>query len=588
MRHDSFSSSPVNNPERTCEQTNILRPAVSNNKPALCSYSYSRKEIVNTKIETMACAAAATGNSNNQQNKYKNKSATGSPLSYPLAAFIPANPPSPCDDYLVHGNHVYPNLFPLHVDVLLALTRELLILEGTISKKDMTIVNRKQAAHHLGGGTLLPAGTDDEDDDDNYKDLLRKRKHCETSILPNTTRHKPCTAEDLCAPIVARAAIPHEYSEATKKLPSLQEILGQSHYYGLQQQNSSSPNVRRKVSDADTDAVLSSKKRNTHPSLVMINISLTVEQHLKVLCTHMTKQLLSSFQPSTIAAYCSRCSCYGSNNTNNKHVSSDNHQLLTSIISKLILRVSHAMFAWQRTEVDILSSTSSSRVAPVIWTREECDIQVYRNLFGNNVLQAIGGFDSTSLLPNALSIARLRNRGMSWHRFATSGLGRSMMLLRQHNRQTTHRNNNNHQQQKQPQEQGVHKPKKRLNKKTPKLVEESHPDSYDRRHRSSSASSCFDLIPPTLTIALKRSQPSCWNINLAKEGNLCVVAHSPNTNELQDGDIILTISDLEGSTTIRPGASSEPNNDNNWFKAVVDMFKSNSSLILEIRRVTVL
>ena len=536
----------------------------------------------------MAFAATTTSNSKSQQNKYKNKRATGSPLSYPLAAFIPANPPFPCDDFLVHGHHVYPNLFPLHVDVLLALTRELLILEGTICKKDMAIVNRKQAAHHLGGGTFLPAGTDDEAEDDNFTDLLRKRKYCETTVLSNTTRQKPCTAEDLCAPIVARAAIPHDYSEATKRLPSLQEILGQSNYFGLQQQNASSPSLRRKVSDADTDAALLSEKRNTHPSLVMINISLTVEQHLKVLCTHMTKQMLSSFQPLTIAAYCARYCRYGSNNDNKQHVSSDNHQLLTSVISKLILRVSHAMFAWHRAEVDILSSTSSSRAAPVIFTREECDIQVYRNLFGNNVLQAIGGFDSTSLLPNALSIARLRNRGMSWHRFATSGLGRSMMLLRQHNRQTTHRNSNNQQQQKQPHEQGAHKPKKRLNKKTPKLVEESHPDSYDRRHRSSSASSCFDLIPPTVTITLKRSQPSCWNISLAKEGNLCVVVHSPNTKELQDGDIILTISDLEGSTTIRPGASSEPNDNSNWFKAVVDMFKSNSSLILEIRRVTVL
>lgn len=270
------------------------------------------------------------------------------------------------------------------------------------------------------------------------------------------------------------------------------------------------------------------------------------------------------------------------------------------ILADFLFDVSHAMFAWEKTEADLLGDNDHPGVCSAK-NRGSHDLAIRRALFDKRSLIKIGGFEPDSLLYHALSIGRLRRKGESWESFAKTQVAKKMFSHHQNSLSRI--------------ETGMKRRAKRMKKNASvfyPIVEDencrsrsSSMASMDSKgdnnkkstkedvleHKTPSLQRNFHLqplpnsplVPDVVPITITREEGNSWGILLAKEGSMCVVMRVPNDSELSVGDLIVSVRNERSEFVSIP---SKVYADDDWFSDIVCMFKKSNMLHLEVRRVS--
>lgn len=309
-----------------------------------------------------------------------------------------------------------------------------------------------------------------------------------------------------------------------------------------------------------------------------LEVSIASEFVLRNLAHQMTLKLVESFHDRTLRMFLGYKS------------STLKRDRLLTVLSEYLFDVSHAMYAWKETERELLSEGEGASDDESLLQKRILD-----TLFDSRALRKIGGFDDSSLLPHALSICRLAEGGISWRAFAKTKGGQA--LLRHH------RNGK-------PLLAGQKRRGQRV--RTRIAVGSCDSSEAESRSRSSSITS-YDAVefkrdanvgdgivdsvheelwtaereaslqmPDVLNVSLRKETSGSWGVLLSKEGDMCVVVRAPERQQykapgLKIGDVILSVgNELQAS---------DGSERRDWFRFVVQKFKSSNELELVIRRV---
>ena len=327
----------------------------------------------------------------------------------------------------------------------------------------------------------------------------------------------------------------------------------------------------------------------------LLHVSIFHEEHLRSTAYNMTLRALESFSTRSLRTLLN----YRSN--------SIPRQKMIQLLSTVLFNASHAMYAWDQTEAElilerneIISSRSMGRI-----NQEELDDEIVKLLFNERDLRKIGGFKSSSILPTALLISRIAKRNMSWARFSETGYGRKVLMERsgkgnKHGvsigwigawRKIRQRSMENTVKQSRP---------KKGSKKSSMLKSD-----VNENHRSKEFWS--GIMSSIVSIRLTRDcEEKAWGVKLARERQMCVVMKVSEENaniELKEGDIITEVKSNGGNTFYAPYSNSynaqkfdpfygckelpdETQDLSQWFKRVVEIFKSSQELDLKVIRVS--
>lgn len=506
--------------------------------------------------------------------------------------------------------------FPLHPDVLSACVRELLVLDGTLdpatlkisTKEAMFVVNGKHLSiprylRHLD----LQSWPRSVEVDEASIEKCRKRKKAQAGTAKRlktdneTVFHQDSpNAEDIAKAIMLRGRIGVQTS-ADEEINRPPRKVSEADHYSVNKQNLF---YKEEAEDREMDwnhsqeisAVLDLQKRTPNgtfsritPVRALVRTSISNEAFLRDVSRSMTESIVDSFQDKALRLFLG----YKAPNIRRFR--------LIQLLAGFLFDTSHAMFAWEQTEQDILALDP---------TTKSLDSAVQKCLFDDRALKKIGGFDQSSLLPNAISIARLRRRNTSWESFATTVQGKRML---QH-----------HCQAESIISVGKLRRGQRLRQRhwlTSSLLLQGNdlevPDVWaQRRARSCSFGSSEEEdevtaggnaaehigeagilanMPGTKTVSLVKKSPNeSWGVCLGKEGNACVVGRAQKSREgsnpddfLRCGDLILHGQNENGQEAFSPLCSwkREEWKTDNWFGAIVDLFKQSQQLQLVVQRV---
>lgn len=303
---------------------------------------------------------------------------------------------------------------------------------------------------------------------------------------------------------------------------------------------------------------------------------------------------------------------------------------LLTVLYDRSLRTSTQLSLWRCTEMQM---TCPQKIPP-----GDVDAAVFASLFsskkGQKTLISIGGFSAAdSLLPNSLSIGRLRCRSMSWNRFATNG-GRMPRRVRlaDHRRKKGMRGNNGVKEYNLKNPDGRKKRQRgfiehdsaseaivpvtslfqafhqrirtvsdldilSLKDSTTAVATVANKSSLacarDRRYDFSGMSDLPDIVE--LTISRRPKEP--WSITLtAEEGGICVV-HERNEGPatgVKTGDIVLAAiggcTGMMEATSITPAGKDQLYQDKmeekKAFERMIEVFRTNDMVYLIVKRVT--
>lgn len=313
----------------------------------------------------------------------------------------------------------------------------------------------------------------------------------------------------------------------------------------------------------------------------LLDLSIMVESHLRQIALNMIRHFTQYISEKALREFLG----YKSPTAKNERV--------LELISDFMFDVSHAKFAWDKTEHDMFGNETIGGVKV-----EAHDSTICNTLFDSRALRKIGGFEPTSLLSHALSIKRLREKGESWAHFAKTLVGKKMF--------SHHRDNL----------AKVQAGARRRDKRMKKNLAVCYPITDDRdrsRSRSSSIASlesggsgsgdlhistaypdssvqqpsCISpIVPNLIPITITREAGKSWGILLAREGSMCVVMRVPDATDanLQRGDLIVSIRNERNEYVNTPTSSNDITPE--WFSDGVGIFKRSNTLHLEVRRVT--
>lgn len=320
----------------------------------------------------------------------------------------------------------------------------------------------------------------------------------------------------------------------------------------------------------------------------MLHASISNEALLRDATMTMTTKLIQNFQERSLRLF------FG---YKTPVISRDR---LAQLMAGFLFDASHAMFAWVQTEQEVLSH-NPNLVDP--------DTTIRQSLFNQRALNKLGGFKPHGILPQAISIGRLRRRNLSWEEFAKTAQG--IQMLAHHTKQKTAIS------------AGKQRRGQRLRQRhwlTSALLWQDNEDASITtapRSRSNSIASETDdeIVEPSVkldadltrqsriladmpgsrSVALFKELSSLsWGVGLVQEGSACVVGRaqshpdgSRKDSYLQCGDMILYVQNENGEEAGSPICSwfgSQPMGED-WFQRIVDLFKNSTELHLVIQRV---
>jgi hypothetical protein len=337
-------------------------------------------------------------------------------------------------------------------------------------------------------------------------------------------------------------------------------------------------------SASQKDLLTNLYKKNQIPN--MLDLSIIVEAHLRQIAFEKVKTMgtfISDLALREFLGYKSPTAKY---------------ERVMELMSDFLFDVSHAMFAWEKTEQDINASNTQTT-----------DATICKTLFDSRALRKIGGFEPTSLLYHALSINRLEAKKESWVEFAKTPAGKKMFS---HHRDNLSRI-----------EAGTKRRDKRMKKNLAGVYPIMMEDRDDGRSRSVSVASidspshaaktpssqveekaqtgessnidkkesrshtCISPgIPDITSVSIARKEGEKWGILLLKESNMCVVMKVPQGSDLglKVGDLIVSIRNEQNEIVYTPSSHSNSVSED-WFTQVTGIFKRSHSLDLELRRI---
>ena len=581
------------------------------------------------------------------------RSAGWTPLVYPASALI-AN--AKVGGIAKVNDSAKINLFfPLHEAVLQAAARELLILEGSIECKTLKLsskvaVFRKSLPYlHKSGSTesentaIGPCYLKHVHFEKNiYQHFdgeflmeqsksTRKRNISISSQLPSLKKLKGTTAvkhtvvrfdEEKSSFNFTEETIEGDKLECAEALVNIMvrralhfELGGRAtdeskvKFQGKEERRNRSQRPPRKVSDADSECAALAQvaatteneisqffdinarivefRRNEIP--LMVDVSIATEQQLRKIAFEMVSKMTKSLGKETLRLFLGY------------RASSVKHEKVLSVLSDFLYDVSHAFFAWNQTEQELLTTLKSNSHTPY---SREMDSIVKNSLFDHRALKKIGGFGDCSLLRHALSIARCSCKGETWETFANSQDGQKLLAHHAEGKAFLA-----------GQKRRAHRAKHR---DIPSSAENSEEGGL--RSRSSSIASFDDVdstieqkqrsefeelldfsetrlinLPKILHLTLKKeTYGEAWGVLLAREGDMCLVDRAPKKATckaamliIRQGDMILSVENERGESASPPSSikPSERKPHPDWFREIVTLFKTSSELHLVIRRV---
>eukprot|EP00814_Leptocylindrus_danicus_P000869 CAMPEP_0116017074 /NCGR_PEP_ID=MMETSP0321-20121206/7841_1 /TAXON_ID=163516 /ORGANISM="Leptocylindrus danicus var. danicus, Strain B650" /LENGTH=553 /DNA_ID=CAMNT_0003487217 /DNA_START=185 /DNA_END=1846 /DNA_ORIENTATION=+ len=482
------------------------------------------------------------------------------------------------------------NLFPLQHHVVIACLRSMLILDGQIDGRTFQL-------KHIG---LQRRMQDDDSDSSNGHNQQN-----DDAVDVEHHRYDKNSAEDLTQDVLRRAmeryfeasahcfcrSQPCEAEDQEDTTEDDADILTSSNT--INGSNSSSSSSFADQDDCFCEASTEEDAFGcaSNASTGMIHLSIDAEEYFRRKAQYFTHFLLSSFSDFVLRLFCNRGVCTP-------------REKLESSIATLLFDVSHAMFAWQQTEKEILENAAITKSD--ICSRNEIDAKVFDTLLGDDerALKRIGGFQSNSLLPSALSIARLKARNMSWSRFATT-LGGGLSISPRVNFDRRMRAKRRRYSGGDDSTFSRAQPRSRSNS----TISSASGGSTRSRSNSSAAITDTDMSIASsgadnyLRLSIARTASNKWGVTLVREGKTCVVhnisddvvvdAEVDNSEEeqghespskLQTGDVIVSFVDEQGKLFSTASANYD-DEDSLWFDAAVDAFKRSQSLCVTVKRV---
>jgi hypothetical protein len=322
----------------------------------------------------------------------------------------------------------------------------------------------------------------------------------------------------------------------------------------------------------------------------LLSVSILVETQLRQVALQMVHQFTRNLSANALREFMGYKS------------PSIKQERIVQLISDFLFDVSHAMFAWDKTDKDLFPGALTNALD--IKRRSK----VCEELFDSRALKKIGGFKPSSLLYHAVSIKYLRADRLSWASIAKKDYGKKMF---RHHKSVTVK-----------MQVGQLRRGHRVRKSRSVFLPLSEEVSVSgTRSRSSSIASCEESdikesignsinldstlestlvsqgtspVNPGITkVTLTREKGKNWGILLAKEGTVCVVMRVPAGTKclsdkgkycLEKGDLLLSIRN-EKNDIVTPPSGYEPSS-STWFTDAVDLFKRSTTLHLEIRRVS--
>lgn len=475
--------------------------------------------------------------------------------------------------------------FPLHRDVILAVARELLILDGSIHKKTLEVVSGKSETAKIKSGNNVSKKQkswvclrhiDNEGsaaaktaEDIAERILKRVEQNGSPKYIEQDKRPRKVSDTD----IVSSSNVSGSHATAnTSTLPPAQLVLVSNGYHVS-------------VANTSTDGLMSQL-----PPLLEISIS--TETHLRGRAYEMTSKLTSTFGERPLREFLG----YKSNTPQRGRI--------VEVMADLLFDVSHAMFAWEQTEIEMSIELGDGKH----------DQRICSDLFDCRALKRIGGFDPWSLLPHALSISRARVNNVSWKAFAASGQGRTM--LHHHSEGCTAIAGQKRRRKRPCSRNGIqYKEGDSDDKRSRSFSVISTSDECECRNEKPSAdafgvkelkdvnqqgASTFNIVPDLIPLTIKRGKGMTWGISLAKEGSMCIVDRVPADEVVNDGlkigDMIVSIRNERNQSVSLPSVQRLPpvpptllgdvaTHTQKFYRQAVDLFKVSNILHLEVRRV---
>ena len=521
--------------------------------------------------------------------------------------------------------------FPYHHDILCAVIRELLILEARIDRRSLRMRNK----------VPTEANTQEVTSDSHSSastwntGCLSKRKCTIQEPEMNKRARIPVCCEGTTSGFREVVHVDTDVSLTSRSVSAegLVSIILDSLLLGPQSGSSLSVNVHpsprmsvistavvtrpRKVSEVDQMTQVPISNRVASPDDIscyldlsehdesgafvlfnqmeenvppMVHVSISDEAHLRDTAMEMTKRLVHHFHNRTLGLF------FGYKS------SSANYTRISQLLSSFLFDTSHAMFAWIQTEQDFLAQHGQT---------ENLDMDIQASLFDHRAIYKIGGLKPHCILPQALSIRRLRKRNISWEKFATTA---------QYQRMLGHLSK-----EKSVVAAGKERRGQRLRQRhwlTSNLlvhdIDESHTTSSSRSRSSSLgsetdiidaqasrdalSSSCMarqsrilsDVAGSKAISLIRKNILQSWGVGLLQEGCACIVgkaqfqAHgdSEERGSLCCGDMVLYVHNERGEYASPPICSwyKPHNSDEEWFQNMVSIFRTSIELHLVIQR----
>jgi hypothetical protein len=585
------------------------------------------------------------------EHRIQKKSRGWTPLRYPKSAIFST------------GTTTEEFSFPFHNDVLLAAIRELLILDGVLEAKTLQIshetVSRCQDSDSLRvpgrvlyneflsslwcfkgglmqGSTRSPenacihrhssaGGTSRNGAETDGSDYLQSRLQSPSAeaiahfILEKSRVVDTAGVADEAPETVSQGVDrkgsnklgtdvvrrPRTVSEADQSSNSLPPSSPPGHCSA-----DYSDDAAGNLESTDISQILNLKQQNRYGSFdplaqidrhrylpELIHVSIVDEEILREAATKRTQKFVKMFSDDAVRAF------FG------YKISGIDHERLVLLLADLLFDVSHALYAWEQTENEILSARSSTVTA------ENVDDLVLKSLFGGSehVLKRVGGFDTSSILPNAISIGRLRRRNITWTYSASTRPGRR--LLEHHKceksrilvgklRRRGHR---------QRQRRHVTSSSESSSVICASVDEIKDVVIFDASrikgiHAQSKYSHLLQRWPGCMALTIARPDGgTSWGVTLVKEVDGCVVGRVLNESSLASidnaddhlvcGDLILLAQNEDGECACSPlcahlpcaptdGVNAEFRKHDDWYLSLVNLFKNSQELQLVVLRVT--
>jgi hypothetical protein len=571
------------------------------------------------------------------------------PLKYPKSALLSPNSSTNAtvnrDD---ETQDMVNDFFPLHQDILLATIRELLILDGNVNAKTLTVKKQLVQVESLSTSDEnttsslasvrdkhMTAATGNSNRRSSNRTTVRKRKETDSNdtfkdpkrskLKDNTISNTPTenVAHSILDQVKAGLLLADKKVQKTVTTTATTTTERSSLIDFPSSADLSMDRPPRKVSVSSEFDQLYSSDEEKDPGIqldicsfinlgpfqllkkvkdipLMLQTSISSEAMLRDAALQIVTLLVKPFSDDAVRSFMG----YKAHGVARNRI--------ICMMAGFLFDASHALFAWEQTEQEMLLRKDT------MTTKEGFDLDDYiqKSLFDSRAMDKVGGFRPSSLLPHAISIGRLRRRNISWKKFAATAEGKKMLQhhckgentilsvgkrrrgqrLRQRHWLTSsllwnHTDDEDHLQNEQQQsDEGESITASGQRSRSCSFASSVGEDLIDQSYSSRQAKLLAEM-PNTIRLTIERKLGESWGVGLVRESMMCVVGKvrestSNDKHQLVCGDLILHVRNERGEEASSPICAWYSGSDQDWYRDIVNLFKTSEELHLVIQRVS--